>query len=196
MVTDNSIRDSLFKMFNAMFGENRKNFAFPDDANEAYLQAFHNNSNRPDAQTLLYYYIDNIDAWKGARHAGQMSTYDRNENTAQQQMMRQFDCVVDIYSKQLGVAMDTMTFLVAVLRGDRWEDLLVDENWFLGKESVSEPISLRELENSTWNSRCRCRIRLNFRDTITLYEELLELQMPSVISDMNTITPVVGESIS
>lgn len=195
MKTDNNLRDSLFQMFNAMFGANRLNFAFPQDANEAYLQAFHNNNSRPDATTLLYYYVDNLDSWKGARHAGQMMTYDRDENTAQQQLMREFDCVVNIYSKEPGVAMDAMTFLVAMLRSDRWEDLLLTEGWFLGKESVSEPICLRELENSTWNSRSQCRIRLNFRDTITISEELVELAMPSIITDMNTITPVSGESL-
>lgn len=195
MKTDKNLRESLFTMFDAMFGDNRLNFAFPNNKDFAYLQAYQNNNPRPAVKTLLYYYVDNIDEWKGARHAGQMSLYDRNENKSTQEMMRQFDCVVDIYSKIPGMAMDAMSFLVAVLRGDRWEDLMLTDGWFLGKESVSGPIPVRDIENSTWTSRSRCRIKMNYRDSITIYEQLLELQMPTIVDDMNEITPITGVAL-
>lgn len=195
MLLDKDIRQSLFTMFDTLFGDNRLNFGFPDDADRAYLQAYMNNNPRPSDQTLLYYYIDNIDDWKHARHAGQTSDYDRSTGISTQEMMRQFNCVVDIYSKIAGGAMDAMSFLIAALRGDRWENLLLTDGWFLGKESVSAPIPIREIDNSTWTNRCRCEIRLNFRDTIELETKPVELRMPKVITDMNEITPVEPDEV-
>lgn len=192
MVTDKTLRNSLFDMFNAMFGEQRADFNFPTDANYAYLNAFVNNNPRPGDETLLYYYVDNVDNWKHARHAGVQSIYDRNTGITTTPFMRQFDCVVDIFSKGRGVAFDAMTFLVTALRGDRWEDLSITDGWFLGKESVSEPEIIRVIENSTWTTRARCSIRLNFRDALNLDDELVELAMPKNIDDMANITVFDG----
>lgn len=194
MILEKNIRDALFQMFDTMFGDNRLNFGFPTEADRAYLQAYMNNNPRPADKTLLYYYVDKMDNWKTARHAGQTTSYNKETGITTQEMMRQFDCVVDVYSKIPGRAMDAVSFLIAMLRGDRWENLLLTENWFMGKESVSEPIPIRELDNSTWTNRCRCVIRLNFSDEIRLTDGLLEIKMPDVITDMNEITPVhLGE---
>lgn len=195
METDLSLRKSLFKMFDVCFGTNRLNFEFPSDPSQAYIQAFQNNNPRPGAKTLLYYYVDNLDNWKGARHAPQMATYNRQEGKTTYVTMRQFDCVVDIYSKTSGVALDAMSFLIEMLRSDRWDNLTLSNGWFLGKESVSAPTPIREIENSTWVDRSRCRISLNFRDDINIFEELLELAYPSDMEDMENIVPIEGEEI-
>lgn len=195
MKLDKDIRDSLFVMFDYMFGDNRLNFGFPGDADRAYLQAYMNNNPRPDDKTLLYYYVDNLDDWKQARHAGQTTSYNKDTGISTQEMMRQFDCVVDVYSKIPGGAMDAISFLIAALRGDRWENLMLSDGWFLGKESVSAPIPIREIDNSTWTNRCRCVIKLNFHDEIKLKDPMRELQMPKVITDMNTITPFEGNDL-
>ena len=127
MLLDKDIRESLFNMFDAVYGDNRLNFGFPKDKNRAYLQAYMNNNPRPEDNTLLYYYVDRLDDWKGARHAGQTSYYNPETGISTQEMMRQFDCVVNIYSKIPGGAMDAMSFLIAALRGDRWESLMLSE---------------------------------------------------------------------
>lgn len=195
MLLDKDLRDSLFVMFDAMFGSNRLNFGFPKDSDRAFLQAYMNNNPRPSDETLLYYHVDSLDDWKGARHAGQTVYYDKETGIAIQEMMRQFECVVDIYSKIPGGAMDAMTFLIAALRGERWEELMLSEGWRLGKESVSAPVVIRELDNTTWTNRCRCVIKMNFRDDIKIRDSLIELRMPEVITDMNTITPVDGDDL-
>lgn len=195
MKTDKQIRDSLFHMFDAMFGDNRLNFDFPESVRDAYLEAFHNNSPRPSAKTLLYFYVDNLDSWKGARDWGRSTDYDPHDQKWVQEMMRQFDCVVDIYSKNPGQAMDAATFLVSMLRGDRWEYLTQDPDWFFGKESVSEPHPIRVIENSTWDNRVHFTIKLNFRDEIRLAEDVAQVRMPVDFPDMQNITPVKVNSM-
>lgn len=188
MKTKKDIEKDLFKFFDGLFGADRKAFgffydeAFPANSGECYVIQRQNQAIRPADKTLLYFRMDNYEDWGNKRTGtGHYYTQNRKEVITQ---LKTFECVVNIYSKERGMAYDASNFLVAMAQSQRYADLINYGKIFLHLKSVSEPKDLTYLENSTWVERIETRFVFNFVNEVENNDTQYSVHRPSTLDDV------------
>jgi len=188
MKTKKDIEKDLFKFFNGLFAADRKTFGFfydesnPTKAGECYVIQRQNQAIRPADKTMLYYRIDNYEDW-GNRKAGTGHYYNGKGKEVITQL-KTFECVVNIYSKERGMAYDASNFLVAMAESTRYDDLTNYGTIFLRLKDVGEPKDLTYLENSTWVERIETRFVFNFVNEVENSDVQYSVHKPSTLGDV------------
>lgn len=187
MITKKQIEDNLFTFFDTLFSVDRERFGFyyneenPLDSNRCYINERQNQAPRPADKTLLYFRIDDYEDWGGKRiGTGHYYTSDNREVITQ---LKVFECVVNIFTKEEGMAYDASNFLVAMAQSQRYEQMVNEGKIFLHLKQVSEPRDLTVLENSTWVERIETRFIFNFENEVENNEIQYSVRRPSDIGD-------------
>jgi len=174
----------LSDMLTYMVGSQWAQFSFHEDVGRRFIVERQNRVSMPDATTIGYFRVDNLDNWRAQRYgraANKTDEYGREYLSE----LRTFKMVVTILSKNLGDAFDTSRFILANIQNNRYNEFATEQGR-IGIENVSKMKNLSELETGAWTERIQFEITMNYYDTIVIYDPLWFVNKPATIGELET----------
>jgi hypothetical protein len=185
MITDKNLSDRVFGFIDTIFSTNRASFGFPTTTKDAYTEYAINQSQRPNAITLLYYRIENnIQLGNGVASNNIIYDIDKKQIIVAQ---KQVEVVISILSKEK-LAKNAMEFFNYGLQGERYNKASYGSSFDFDLILVdrSQPINLDELEQGAWVQRVDERLVFKYEDSLKM-DEVEQLQKIKSFEDVKDI---------
>jgi len=185
MITDLQLSQRLFQFFDTMFGAEKVNFGFNADSNFAFNEDRQNNDLRTKDKTLLFYRMETDDKI-GNQISSDTQVYNRDTGKEEIITMRQISVVMNIMTKEKGMAKDAMQAFLAYMQSTRRNNASYDLPFPLVLVNSEIMQNLSTLEEGAWVERLEKRLYFRYNDKITI-GDIQFTQEPATLEETKEI---------
>jgi hypothetical protein len=185
MITDLQLSQRLFQFFDTMFGAEKVNFGFNADSNFAFNEDRQNNDLRTKDKTLLFYRMETDDKI-GNQISSDTQVYNRDTGKEEIITMRQISVVMNIMTKEKGMAKDAMQAFLAYMQSTRRNNASYDLPFPLVLVNSEIMQNLSALEEGAWVERLEKRLYFRYNDKITI-GDIQFTQEPATLEETKEI---------
>jgi hypothetical protein len=167
VITSTALSNRFFKFFNTLYGSSRTDFGFSADVNFAFIEDNQNNAIRPDANTILFYRIEENEKI-GNQISSDSQIYNRETGKEIISTYRQITLVINILSKTKGNAKNAMQMLLALFQSTRMAVASYEDPFPLVLVNALKARDLTSLETGAWTERMEKTLYFRYNDNIII----------------------------
>lgn len=183
MIRYKEIEKYLCNLFAYLIEPVAEEYNFSTNTTQRVIVERQNIAPMPDVKTIITLRIDNYNSWRSQRYGSNHVSFDAEGNEVISEL-RTFDVYVNIMSKGLGDAFDSMRFIIANLQNNRYNNFVAQNGRLLGIENISTVKNLSDLENGTWTERVHVELRLNMIDNTVIKSDTIFVKTPKDLADV------------
>lgn len=185
MITDLQLSQRLWQFFDTMYGAEKTNFGFNADSNLAFNEDRQNNDIRTQDKTLLFYRMESNEKI-GNQISSDTQIYNRTTGKEEIITMRQISVVMNIMTKEKGMAKDAMQAFLAYMQSTRRNTACYGLPFPLVLINSDLLQNLSDLEEGAWVERLEKRLYFRYNDKITI-GDIDFTQEPATLEDVKDI---------
>jgi len=185
MITNLQLSQRLWQFFDTMYGAEKVNFGFDADSNEAFQEDRQDNNLRTQDQTLLFFRMETNEKI-GNQISSDTQVYNRDTGKEEIITMRQITVVMNIMTKEKGMAKDAMQAFLAYMQSTRRNNACYDLPFPLVLVNSEIEQNLSALEEGAWVERMEKRLYFRYNDKITI-GDIDFTQEPATLEDTKDI---------
>lgn len=193
MIRYKDIEKYLCNLFAYLIEPVAEEYNFSTNSTERVIVERQNIAPMPDVQTIITLRLDNYNNWRAQRYGSNHIGYKRNGDEIISEL-RTFDVYVNIMSKNLGDAFDSMRFIIANLQNNRYNDFVAQNGRMIGIENISTVKNLSDLENGSWTERTHVELRMNMIDTTVIKSQTVFVRTPTDLADVPNSVEITAET--
>ena len=193
MIRYKDIEKYLCNLFAYLIEPVAEEYNFSTNSTERVIVERQNIAPMPDVQTIITLRLDNYNNWRAQRYGSNHVGYEKNGDEIISEL-RTFDVYVNIMSKNLGDAFDSMRFIIANLQNNRYNDFVAQNGRMIGIENISTVKNLSDLENGSWTERTHVELRMNMIDTTVIKSQTVFVRTPTDLADVPNSVEITAET--
>lgn len=193
MIRYKDIEKYLCNLFAYLIEPVAEEYNFSTNSTERVIVERQNIAPMPDVQTIITLRLDNYNNWRAQRYGSNHVGYKENGDEIISEL-RTFDVYVNIMSKNLGDAFDSMRFIIANLQNNRYNDFVAQNGRMIGIENISTVKNLSDLENGSWTERTHVELRMNMIDTTVIKSQTVFVRTPTDLADVPNSVEITAET--